>query len=42
MTLWLAEGKNPVHVKEAVGHANLSTTMRYTHLSREHLRSLVE
>ncbi len=42
MTTWLAEGKNPVHVKEAMGHADLATTMGYTHLAREHLRSLVE
>lgn len=41
ITTWLAEGKNPVHVKEAVGHADLRTTMEYTHLAREHLRSLV-
>lgn len=42
ITEWLGEGKNPVHVKEAVGHADLRTTMKYTHLSREHLRSLVD
>lgn len=42
VTKWLAEGRNPVHVKEAVGHASLTTTMRYTHLAREHLRSLVD
>ena len=42
VTAWLAEGKNPVHVKEAVGHADLRTTMAYTHLAREHPRSLVE
>jgi len=41
VTTWLAEAKNPVHVKEAVGHANLATTMAYTHLAREHLRTLV-
>jgi integrase/recombinase XerD len=41
VTKWLAEEKNPVHVKEAVGHASLATTMAYTHLAREHLRSLV-
>jgi integrase/recombinase XerD len=41
-TTWLAEGANPVHVKEALGHADLRTTMGYTHLAREHLRSLVE
>ncbi len=39
---WLAEGKNPVHVKEAMGHADLATTMGYTHLAKEHLRALVE
>jgi hypothetical protein len=42
ITTWLADGKNPVHVKEAVGHADLQTTMGYTHLAKEHLRSLVE
>ncbi len=42
VTTWLAEEKHPVHVKEAVGHANLQTTMRYTHLAKEHLRSLVD
>jgi len=42
VTTWLAEGKNPVHVKEAMGHASLATTMGYTHLLPEHLRSLVE
>ena len=41
-TTWLAEGKNLVHVKEALGHADLRTTMGYTHLAREHLRSLVD
>ena len=41
VTTWLAEGKNPVHVKEALGHSDLRTTMGYTHLSKEHLRSLV-
>jgi site-specific recombinase XerD len=30
-----------VKVKEAVGHSDLRTTMSYTHLAREHLRSLV-
>ena len=31
-----------MHAKEAVGHADIRTTMQYTHLAREHLRSLVE
>lgn len=26
VTQWLAEEKNPVHVKEAVGHSDLRTT----------------
>lgn len=42
VTAWLAAGKNPVHVKEAVGQSDLRTTLGYTHLAREHLRSLVE
>ncbi len=41
-TTWLADGQNVVHVKEALGHADLRTTMGYTHLAKEHLRSLVE
>ena len=40
VTTWLAEERNPVHVKEALGHADLRTTMAYTQLAREHLRSL--
>lgn len=42
VTKWLADGKNPVHVKEALGHSRLDVTMGYTHLAREHLRSLVD
>jgi len=42
ITTWLAEGKSPVLVKEALGHADLKTTMGYTHLAKEHLRALVE
>ena len=42
VTTWLAEGKNLVHVKEAMGHADLATTMGDTHMAKEHLRSLVE
>ena len=41
VTTWLAEGGNPVHVKEAMGHSDLRTTMAYTHLAREHLQCLV-
>ncbi len=39
---WLAEGRDVVHVKEAVGHVDLRTTTGYTHLVREHLRALVD
>lgn len=42
VTMWLAREKNPVHVKEAMGHSDLRTTMGYTHLAKHHLRSLVE
>lgn len=42
VTTWLAEGKDVVKVKEAVGHSDLKTTMGYTHLAREHLRDLVD
>lgn len=43
VTTWLAEGRDvvKVKVKEALGHADLRTTMGYTHLAREHLTSLV-
>ena len=41
VTTWLAGGANPVHVKEALGHSDLRTTMGYTHLSKEHLRRLI-
>ena len=42
VTTWLAQGKNPVHVKEAMGHSDLRVTMQYTHLVKENLRSLVD
>ncbi len=42
VTTWLADERNPVHVKEALGHSDLRITMDYTHLAKEHLRSLVE
>jgi integrase len=32
----------PVKVQKAFGHASLATTMKYTHLVRDDLRSLVE
>ena len=41
-TTWLADGKNPVHVKEALGHSDLRVTMDYTHLVRENLVDLRE
>lgn len=42
VTTWLAAGADAVKVKEAMGHADLRTTMDYTHLVRENLRSLVD
>ncbi len=36
VTKWLADEKSAVLVREAVGHADLRTTMAYTHLAREH------
>lgn len=42
ITTWLAEGKSATLVREAVGHADLATTMHYTHLAKEHLRALVD
>ncbi len=42
ITGWLAGGNSPVLVKEAVGHSDLRTTMRYTHLVKTDLRALVE
>lgn len=42
VTSWLAEGKSPALVKEAMGHSDLRTTMGYMHLAKTHLRALVE
>jgi integrase/recombinase XerD len=42
VTTWLAGGADAVKVKEAMGHADLRTTMDYTHLVRENLRGLVQ
>lgn len=42
VTKWIAEGRPVSLIKEAVGHAALATTMKYTHLAKEHLRALVE
>jgi integrase len=42
VTTWLAEGRDVVLVKEAMGHSDLRTTMGYTHLAKEHLSALVD
>ena len=42
VTSWLAAGADVVKVKEALGHSELRVTMAYTHLTREHLKFLVE
>jgi hypothetical protein len=41
-TPWLATGKSPVQVKEALGHSDLKTTMGYYTLVPEHLDSLID
>jgi integrase len=41
-TTWLGEGQSPVHVQQALGHADLTTTMGYYQHLPEHLRALVE
>jgi site-specific recombinase XerD len=42
VTTWLAAGADAVKVRKAMGHADLRTTMHYTHLVRDNLRALVE
>ncbi len=42
VTKWLAAESSAVLLKKAVGHADLRTTMAYTHLAREHLHGLVD
>jgi len=41
-TTWIAEGKSPALVQEAMGHKTFQTTERYIHLAKEHLRALVD
>ena len=41
-TTWLAAGKSPKKVQEALGHSSLEQTMWYAHLVKENLKSLVE
>lgn len=40
-TLWLAEGFSPEKVRRAMGHADLSTTLQYSHLVRSDLEEMV-
>ena len=42
VTTWLKEGKSAAKVQKAMGHSDLATTMGYSHLVKEDLRSLVE
>jgi integrase len=41
-TNWLAEGKSPVHVQKAMGHARIETTMGYYKFLPDHLNHLVD
>ena len=42
VTTWLAAGKSPVLVQQAMGHSSIEITMRYYKFLPEHLRPLVE
>lgn len=41
-TRWLAGGHSPALVRKAMGHADLATTLKYEHLVKRDLRSMVE
>jgi integrase len=41
-TTWIAAEKNPHHVQKAMGHSVIQTTMQYTHVADEYLKSLVD
>jgi integrase len=41
VTTWLSEGKSPVLVQAAMGHASFKTTEDYLHLIKDHLRDLI-
>lgn len=42
VSTWLARGASPVLVQKAMGHADLATTMGYTHLLDDDFLALVE
>lgn len=42
VTTWLADGKSPALVQQAMGHSDVKTTMGYYKFLPEHLRSLVD
>jgi integrase len=42
VTTWLAKGKSPAILQEAMGRRHIKTTMDYMHLVRENPRELVE
>lgn len=42
VTTWLAQGKSPALVQQAMGHSDVKTTMGYYRFLPEHLRSLVD
>ena len=41
VTSWLADGKSPALVQEAMGHATIQTTLKYTHFANSHLWAVV-
>ena len=42
VTTWLQAGKSPALIQQAMGHADIRTTMAYAHLVSDDLRSLVD
>lgn len=42
VTTWLAEGQSPAIVQKVLGHADVRTTLGYSHLVRQDLRQLVQ
>jgi len=42
VTTWLAQQKSAALVQQALGHADVRTTMGYAHLVPAHLRALVD
>ena len=42
VTTYLEGGNDVIAVQQAMGHADLATTMKYAHMTKEHTRSLMD